>query len=105
MISPDSADLVEKRLERVRVLPDVEEREVRDDVAASKHQDGKEDQPAQEERREIGCCHEAPIAARGAHEGYRSLKEGRPRTQEPAQIARFRHSSSWGLQGGFNDAA
>ena len=90
VVPPDAGDLVEERLRRMRILDDVEEREIRDDVGVDQRREGEADE--QELRDRGRRARPRSAAGRGAcapQNGTLDWTSGQRQRQDESEMAEF----------------
>jgi hypothetical protein len=86
VVPPHAGKLVDERLLRVRVLDDVEHREVGGHVGARQRRERESDEREHRERRRAGDSHEDRIAGAGAPERDDELDERQPECEREREM-------------------
>ena len=89
VVPPHAGDLVEQRQLRVRVLGDVEDREVRNDMGLHQRGEGNADEQEQGQRGRCGHRGQVPVALERAVEGDGRLDQRQKQRQHQREVAEF----------------
>ena len=87
MVPPDARNLVEQRLRRMRVLPDIGEREIRRHIGMHQRQEGDDDQRKLRQGGGRRDTHQSAIALGRAVERHQELHQRRRQRQDEREMA------------------
>jgi hypothetical protein len=75
VIAPYAGDFINQRLRRVRILIDIDDREIRRDIERGQAREGKSDKQKTRERYRCGDAHQARVVFRRAPDRHRRLHQ------------------------------
>jgi hypothetical protein len=87
VVPPDAGELVEERLRRIRILDDVDQREVGDHVGVGERGEGEADQQEPGDRRGRRDRGQPGVVAERADERHDRLHEGEPERQDEGEVS------------------
>ena len=89
VIAPDAGEPIDQRHLRIRILVDIDHREIRRDVAIAERAERHRDEEELRERRRRRHAHQREIVAARADDRHRALNEGQAQRQHQCVMAEF----------------